>query len=245
MNISIHIAKNLFTQDGPRKLEYQLSVQQGELVGLFGPSGIGKSTLLRMIAGLTEPDEGVILVNDAIWYDSSRKICLPVEERKIGMVFQEPHLFPNMTVEGNLRFSMQPDFSKELYNELLSTFGLTELIHRKPTMLSGGQCQRVALARTLVNQPHLLLLDEPFSSLDWTLRWRLQTVLLDWHKRLGYTTILVSHDLLEITRMADRIHHLGHSDLNPTEIAAAAQIYQRMGDQLRIKSPEESPCESH
>ena len=234
-SMRIAVAKTLFTQEGPRRLEFDLTVDANELVGIFGTSGAGKTTLLRMIAGLTEPDEGTISVDGCTWYDSVRNIHLSAEKRRVGLVFQNHNLFPNMTVEGNLRFSLRPG-APDIVNEVLESLGLAELKNRRPALLSGGQSQRVALARTLVNQPQILLLDEPFSSLDWSLRWRLQNDLLDWHRRFSCTTMLVSNDLLELTRLAGRIIYLGDSALSPDELDEAARLYQQMGQNIRTQA---------
>jgi len=230
--MKIEVSKTLFTQEGSRRLEFDLQIKAGELVGIFGASGSGKTTLLRMIAGLAAPDEGSIVVDGCTWFDSIRHINLSAESRCVGFVFQDHNLFPNMTVEGNLRFSLRHGFP-DIIEEVLQVLGLSELRARKPSQLSGGQSQRVALARTLVNQPHLLLLDEPFSSLDWSLRWRLQNDLLDWHRRFGCTTLLVSHDLLELTRITSRIIHLGETVLNADELDEAAVLYAKMSQNIR------------
>ncbi len=231
--LHIDIQKTLHTQSGPRSIEYSLDLQEGELLGVFGPSGAGKSSLLRMLSGLMKPDQGVILYEGQVWFDSAKGFCLPAERRHTGMVFQEHNLFPNMDVESNLKFSLRPGSSAVLVESMLELLQLTELRHRKPAQLSGGQCQRVALARALVHQPSLLLLDEPFSSLDWALRWRLQNELLDWHRRFACTTVLVSHDLLELSRLADRLHALGDVQLDPSDLEAAATIYADLGRNLR------------
>jgi len=232
--MQINLIKTLFTHEGPRRLEYELRVDALELLGIFGPSGVGKTTLLRMIAGLAQADEGSIVVDGCTWFDSVRGVNLPVEQRKVGMVFQDHSLFPNMTVAGNLRFSLRPGSPESMVGDVLDTLGLSELAHRRPALLSGGQCQRVALARTLVNQPQILLLDEPFSSLDWSMRWKLQNDLRQWHRRFGCTTLLVSHDLLELSRLADRIHYLGETTINPEELEEAAGLYRKMGESYRM-----------
>lgn len=231
--LHIDIQKTLHTQNGPRNIEYTLDLQEGELLGVFGPSGAGKSSLLRMVSGLMIPDQGVIRYHGNVWFDSTQGICLPAEHRHTGMVFQEHNLFPNMDVESNLKFALRKGGTHAMIESMLELLQLTELRHRKPLQLSGGQCQRVALARALIHQPSLLLLDEPFSSLDWSLRWRLQEELLDWHRRFSCTSLFVSHDLLELSRLADRLHALGDVDLNPNDLEAAASIYADLGRNLR------------
>lgn len=230
MNPFIHMccSKTLFTQDGPRDVEYDLEVAKGEMLGIFGPSGAGKSTLLRILAGLEKPDHGCIEVDGEVWFDSSQGVFIPPEKRRVGMVFQQPHLFPNMTIRQNLQFSISDGSDPQIAEELLNTFGLEELQHRKPHQLSGGQCQRAALARTLVNQPKILLLDEPFSSLDWSLRWKMQAELKAWHEKFQCTAMLVSHDLLEISRVANRILSIGQTQWDAKELEQAAEHYLRL-----------------
>ncbi len=180
------------------------SAEEGEFVTLLGPSGCGKSTLLRCIAGLTEVDSGKVLLQ------GQDIVPLPPQKRTIGMVFQSYALFPNMTVEKNVAFGlkMQKLASGEIQKrvmEVLALVELTEFARRYPHQLSGGQCQRVALARSLVTRPRLLLLDEPLSALDARIRRHLREQIRHIQRELKLTTLFVTHDQEEALTMSDRI----------------------------------------
>ena len=179
-------------------------IEKGEFVTLLGPSGCGKSTLLRCIAGLTEVDGGQILL------DGQDLVPLSPQKRGIGMVFQSYALFPNMTVQQNVAFGlrMQKVGKDETAQRVEEVLRLVELHHyaaRYPHQLSGGQCQRVALARSLVTRPRLLLLDEPLSALDARIRKHLREQIRSIQQDLGLTTIFVTHDQEEALTMSDRI----------------------------------------
>lgn len=180
-------------------------IEEGSLVAITGPSGSGKTTFLRIIAGLATAKAGEIRVNETIWFSAAKGINLPPQKRKIGYVFQNYALFPNMTVRENLNFALEKNQSTTIIEELMETMELTALAESYPNYLSGGQQQRVALARALVRKPQILLLDEPLSALDVDLRQKLQTFLLKIHQRYQITTLLVSHDLEEIMHMANRV----------------------------------------
>ena len=197
--------KRLHGSDGEIDLEVAITVAPGEFLALFGPSGAGKTTLLRCLAGLAAPDSGRIVVDGEVWFDSERRIDLPPQRRQVGFVFQDYALFPNMTVRQNLEFAAPKGENRGRIAELLEVAGLAELTERRPETLSGGQRQRVALARALARQPRLLLLDEPLSALDGTTRLRLQDEILRLHRLFGITTVIVSHDLAEVFKLADRV----------------------------------------
>ncbi|MFJ9989421.1 ABC transporter ATP-binding protein [Pseudomonas putida] len=180
------------------------SIERGEFVTLLGPSGCGKSTLLRCIAGLTPVDSGRILL------DGQDIVPLSPQKRGIGMVFQSYALFPNMTVEQNVAFGLRmqkvkADESQARVREALEMVELGSFAGRYPHQLSGGQCQRVALARSLVTRPRLLLLDEPLSALDARIRKHLREQIRAIQRDLGLTTIFVTHDQEEALTMSDRI----------------------------------------
>jgi molybdate transport system ATP-binding protein len=202
--IFIDIEKMMHTAQGPLKLIVQTSLKPGELVALYGPSGAGKTTLLRILAGLSAPDKGVIRFGNTVWFDSEKNLNMAPQLRNTGFMFQDFALFPNMTVEQNIRFA-QPNKNEAEIIEWLNLFGLQELRKRKPNGLSGGQKQRVALARALARKPQLLLLDEPLSALDAALRNSLQDVIEQTNRLSGITTLLVSHDLNEVFRLANRV----------------------------------------
>lgn len=179
-------------------------IKKGEFVTLLGPSGCGKSTLLRCIAGLTSVTSGQILL------DGQDLVPVSPQKRGIGMVFQSYALFPNMNVEQNVAFGLRmqkvnADDSRKRVSEILRLVELTDFANRYPHQMSGGQCQRVALARSLVTQPRLLLLDEPLSALDARIRKHLREQIRAIQRELGLTTIFVTHDQEEALTMSDRI----------------------------------------
>ncbi len=205
--IHININKKLHGANGQMDLNVNLDIKKGDFVALAGQSGSGKTTLLRILAGL-EKSNGIIQVGDEIWQNESYTIA--AQKRKIGFVFQDYALFPNMSVIDNLLF-VQKD--KELAQKLLNMTELIELQHRMPNTLSGGQKQRVSLCRAMMNRPKLLLMDEPLSALDPTMRTKLQNEILTLHKEFNTTTIMVSHDPSEIYRLASRVVVLNYGEI--------------------------------
>ena len=162
---------------------------------------------------MTQQDSGSISVNKTTWFDSTNKINLNPQKRKVGFVFQDYTLFPNMTVKENLEFALNKGQSKDVINELIETIELTDLQDRKPETLSGGQKQRVALARALVQKPSILLLDEPLSALDGEMRIKLQDYILKVHKKYKLTTFLVSHDISEVFKLSDHVIKLENGSI--------------------------------
>ena len=203
----------LHTASGKGFLDLRIEVEKGRLVAITGPSGSGKTTLLRMLAGLLHPRQGKIVHDGQIWLDTATGVRCRPQDRQAGMVFQDYALFPHMSVEENLCFALHKTDSRQIVRELIGVFELKELLGRFPRQLSGGQQQRVALARALVRRPSLLLLDEPLSALDPTLRTRLQDYVLEVHHRYGLTTLLVSHDYQEIRKMADWMIRMDHGSI--------------------------------
>jgi len=184
--------------------DLSLEVRDKEFVVLLGPSGCGKSTTLRLIAGLEKPDSGEIWIGDKLVND------VDPTRRNVAMVFQSYALYPHMTVYGNIEFPLKMAGvpKKERKKKVLETaefLGISELLDRKPSQLSGGQQQRVALARALVREPQVFLMDEPLSNLDAKLRVKMRFELRKLQKKLGITTIYVTHDQVEAMTMADRI----------------------------------------
>ncbi len=206
--LEVRVQKKLLSAEGEILLDAALNLAKGEFVVLTGASGSGKTTLLRMLAGFTMPDLGHIYFNGEAWLDRARSINLPAQSRSIGVVFQDYALFPNMSVLQNLSYALQKNQDSAIINELMSVMELEALSARFPHTLSGGQQQKVALARALIRQPALLLLDEPLSAIDTETRSKLQTYILTLHKRFELTTILVSHDPREMLLMAHRVLRL-------------------------------------
>jgi molybdate transport system ATP-binding protein len=187
-----------------------------EVTVLSGPSGAGKTLLLNCLAGFARPDEGRILVNDELLFDAATHIHLSPQRRRCGYIFQDHALFPHMTVRDNLLFAASaaragkgPALNRRRrVHELLDAFELADLAARKAVHLSGGQKQRAALARILVSEPHLLLLDEPTRGLDVRLRRAFYDVLRETHRRLEIPIVLVTHDLDECLELADCVYLL-------------------------------------
>lgn len=202
--LTIDFQHPMMTAEGQADLCVSTKLAPGELVCLYGPSGAGKTTLLRLLAGLIKPQNGRIVYNDTVWCDTEKGIFVPPQIRRTGLMFQDYALFPNMTVEKQLRFA-QLEKDDSAIDTLLELFGLKLLANRKPHQLSGGQKQRVALARALASKPTLLMLDEPLSALDRTMKAALQEEIRKAHQLLGTVTLMVSHDPDEIKSMATSV----------------------------------------
>ena len=234
--IKIDINKKLHGSNGEMDLNIDIDIKDNDFVALAGESGSGKTTLLRILAGLEEV-KGTIKIGDKIWLND--KINLPPQKREIGFVFQDYALFPNMSVEENLLFVNK---DKKMANHLLNITELTKLKKRLPNTLSGGQKQRVSLCRALMNKPKLLLMDEPLSALDPSMRTKLQNEILTLHKEFKTTTIMVSHDPSEIYRLSNRVLVLNQgkiiNDGKPKDIllrTTGSQKFSFEGELLDIK----------
>ncbi|EAI3898872.1 sulfate/molybdate ABC transporter ATP-binding protein [Campylobacter coli] len=203
--IKIDIKLPINTAKGKKQLELNTCLKANEITAIFGESGAGKTTLLKIIAGLIKPEFGHIEVGDELWLDTQKNINLAIQKRKIGFVFQDYALFPNMSVKENISYAAT---SKQKVEELLSLMNLENLAKIYPKNLSGGQAQRVALARALAREPQILLLDEPLSALDFKMRSFLQDELVKILQHFKITTLLVSHDLAEIYKLSHRILEL-------------------------------------
>jgi len=213
----------LKTSDGSLPLDIDLKIENGEFITIEGPSGAGKTTILRMIAGLLKPEKGRIEVGGDIWLDIKTNIFLPPQKRGVGLVFQDYSLFPNMTIQQNLEFALDHKKEKNFIPEVIEIMELGALKDRYPQTLSGGQQQRAALARAIVRKPKILLLDEPLSALDAEMRLKLQDYILKVHRKLNLTTILVSHNISEIFKMSDRVIRLNQGKI--IHEGSAANVY--------------------
>lgn len=205
--------------------ELTLGIRRGEFFSLLGPSGCGKTTILRLIAGLEKPDSGSITIGGRI---VAGEEWVPPEKRKIGFVFQDYALFPHMTVFENIAFGLTGYSKKELKQkvmEMLELVGLTDMAERYPHELSGGEQQRIALARALAPSPEVMLLDEPFSNLDADLRRKLRTETKRILKKSGITTILVTHDQEEAFSLSDRVGVLNSGRLE--QIGTPEETYHK------------------
>ncbi len=209
----------------------KINVEQGQFYTLLGPSGCGKTTTLRALAGLERPDQGEITIGDEVVFSSERGVAIPPYKRDIGMVFQSYAIWPHMDVFNNVAFPLQEmrgRFSKkEIRDKVLKVLHLVQLdgLEDRPApFLSGGQQQRLALARALVREPKVLLLDEPLSNLDAKLREETRLELRELVKRLGITTVYVTHDQLEALTMSDRVAVMDQGEI--VQEASPVDIYR-------------------
>ena len=211
-NIHFHYNKNTKVLN-----DINLQMKQGEIVALLGNSGSGKSTLLRLICGLERPQLGTIIVNDKVLV-SDNEFITP-EHRNIGMVFQDYALFPHMNVYKNIKFGID-NLPKKEYDktirEVLELVGLPHKIKDYPHELSGGEQQRIALARSLATKPDILLLDEPFSNLDANLKKQIRRDLKEIIKKADITCLLVTHDYEDANDIADTIIEIDKGIIKPT-----------------------------
>jgi len=232
--INIQISKLLDGPNGTMQLQIDQRIEHGHLVTLYGKSGAGKTSLLRVLAGLMTPESGLIKVHDEVWFDSKKGINEKPGNRSIGMVFQSFALFPNMTVRENLIYGLKHGSNKGLVDELIEVIELNGLSDRKPVTLSGGQQQRVALARALVARPKILLLDEPLSALDRAMRIKLQDYILKIHRRFELTTFLVSHDVGEILKLSDLVIHLEDGQVLSTQTPGDFFSYRHLSGKFQF-----------
>ncbi len=202
---------NLYKKWETSTIDVSFCIEQKTLTSIIGPSGAGKSTVLKMIAGLLPIDKKEIVEHKtAIILDGKNITLLPPAKRNCGMVFQNNSLFLNMTVEQNICYGLKCKGIKKQEclkksNEMLQLFNLENFAKRYPETLSGGEAQRVALARTLVVEPKLILFDEPLSALDQELRNRLASEIRSMQQNIGFTAIMVTHDIAEAEKISDRI----------------------------------------
>ena len=216
--IEISCKKELNGGGGKFMLEAELAFESGEFVALYGASGGGKTTILRLIAGFETPQSGVIKVGDKIFFDENTNLA--PQKRNIGFLFQDYALFENMNVFKNLLFANNDE---NLANKLLEICELKSLKNAKIGELSGGQKQRVALARAVMRKPEILLLDEPLSALDNAMREKLQDYLLALHDEFKMSAILVSHDIAEIYKLCSKVFVLENGKISRS--GSASEIF--------------------
>ena len=191
---------------------YSLDVSfkvHNEIVVLFGPSGAGKTTILNAIAGISNPDKGLIQLNDRVLFQTKRR-AVPIQKRQIGYLFQDYALFPHMTVEKNIQYGSNEE---GLVHQLADVVGIHHLLASYPHQISGGEKQRVALVRALATKPECLLLDEPFSALDEKTRVECQDELLRLHQTWKIPVIMVTHQKEEAEKLGDRILYMEEGKL--------------------------------
>ncbi len=224
MELTVSISKKLSDFD----LEVSFSCGSGRLLALVGPTGAGKTTIMRIIAGLERPDAGLIRHNGEVLLDSVSGVNLPPQQRRLGYVFQEYSLFPHLSLYKNVALAA-PDKGK--VEEFLRLFGIWPLKDRKPQQLSGGERQRGALCQALARRPRVLLLDEPFSALDPVTRRKLQAELRSLKTALAIPMIHVTHDLNEALFLADELLPLVRGQIDREWLSASLALDQ--GHRLR------------
>ncbi len=213
MSLEVQIKKQL----GKFRLDVAFETAEG-ITGLLGASGCGKSMTLKCIAGLVTPDEGRIVLDGRLLYDSVKEIDLPPQKRRVGYLFQSYALFPNMTVEQNIAAGVREKSRRgETVAALTQAFYLEELGKKYPRQLSGGQQQRVALARILASEPQVLLLDEPLTALDSYLKWQVELELRDRLAQFPGPVVFVTHAREEIYRLCSRVCVLSHGQSDPMQ----------------------------
>ncbi len=222
---------------GPFCLDVRTSLPCGQISVIFGASGVGKSTLLRLIAGLEQPGMGILRFKGKVWLDTQNRFCLPVQQRPLGFVFQDGALFPHLNVSENIAFG---NSDPHIFQEVVGLMGLEGLLKRPIRTLSGGQAQRVALARALVRAlktpDALLLLDEPLSALDIPTRTHLQHELKRLNAHFKLTTLLVTHDLHETYALADHIVLMrAHQGVHRCELGTFETLIQSNAQGLLAK----------
>jgi molybdate transport system ATP-binding protein len=209
---------------GEFHLDARFTLPSG-LTVLFGPSGAGKTRLLRLIAGLDTPRDGRIGLDGEVFDDVPAKVHRPVHDRRIGMVFQQPYLLPHRTVLANVALAVRDTdrtTRRDRAHELLDRTDATSFAGRRPGQLSGGQRQRVSLARALAGEPHLLLLDEPFNALDHPVRRQLRGLVRDLVDQAGVPALFVTHDTDELAALADHVLFADHGRITDlTDVGSA------------------------
>lgn len=218
MSLEVNIQKSI----GSFRLDVSFEVKDGEILGLLGESGCGKSMTLKCIAGIETPDCGRIVLDNRILFDSNQKINLPPQKRRVGYLFQDYALFPNMTVEKNIAIVLKKGESPQTYIE---QFYLQGLENHVPSMLSGGQKQRCALARMMAAKPEIILLDEPFSAVDRSLKWKLQIEILEVLKQQKNPVIFVSHNKEEVEHLCHMVAILDKGNLR--EFGNKEEIFEK------------------
>ena len=193
-----------------RRLDVEFGVAAGEVLAVLGPNGAGKSTALHVIAGLLRPDSGVVRVGGRTLTDTSAGIHVATHDRRVGLLLQDPLLFPHLSVQANVEFAPRSrgagrGRARVAATRWLAEVGISDLAGRKPGQLSGGQAQRVAIARALAAEPEVLLLDEPLAGLDVAVAASVRAVLRHVSAVAGRATVLITHDLLDVVTLADRV----------------------------------------
>lgn len=230
--LDIQIHKTFRSKQRKTTVFCKAQFEQGITTAIYGRSGVGKSTVLRIISGLEKADRGHIRLNDDNWFDSQSGINKPIASRNIGFVFQDFNLFPNMTVEQNLKYASSGAIAPEIM-QLLDTTGLLKLFKSYPSALSGGERQRVSIIRSLCQKSEILLMDEPFSALDDDSIEQLIHEIQLIQQKMGTTVIVISHRKDVIFRMAASVVHM--IDEQTVLQGTPAELLSRSFDHITIK----------
>ena len=201
----IDLSKKLLTADKHDRLLVEAGIAMDGITAVYGRSGIGKSTLFGCIAGLLQPDSGKVSFEEMVWYDSTLGISLAVQQRNIAYIFQSSNLFPHFTVSENVRFALKKSDQGTNIDQLLAKVGLAGMENRFPHQLSGGEQQKVAIARMLAQRSRLVLMDEPFSALDHAMRKKLFDQIRHFQQQYQLTILMATHDLQDIKALADNV----------------------------------------
>jgi molybdate transport system ATP-binding protein len=229
MELQVQIEKRL----GKFLLETDFTVR-GDRIGIFGPSGGGKSTLVGLIAGLTRPDKATIILNGEKLFDSNTGVNVRTEDRRMGMVFQSPSLFPHLTVRGNLLYGNKrclPEHRRIAFDDVVEVLKIDHLLDRGVKHLSGGEKQRVAIGRAILGNPRLLLLDEPLSALDDSLKFKIVPFLKSACEAFGIPYLFISHSMLEIRIMTDQVLNVVNGHV-VSQTTTDALLRSRMGESM-------------
>ncbi|GAB6943777.1 glucose ABC transporter ATP-binding protein GlcV [Vulcanisaeta sp. JCM 14467] len=230
VRVYLHEVTKIFGKNVVALDKVELEVRSGEFMVVMGPSGHGKTTLLRVVAGLEEPTDGEVWIGDTLVASPRKGVFIPPKDRNVGMVFQNWALYPHMRVFDNIAFPLRikklpkAEIEKRV-REIAEVLGIAETLDRYPRQLSGGQQQRVAIARALVKEPQVLLMDEPFSNLDARIRVTARAFVKDIQRKLSITTILVTHDPADSLTLADRIAVLRRGVIQ--QIGLPNEIYDK------------------
>lgn len=226
--IELNCHKSVLSAEGPVDLSFNFSVPSGRCIGVFGDSGVGKTTLIRLLAGLERPDSGRISYRNSNWVNISEKQWTPSQKRKVGLLAQAPNLFPHLTVEENILFASPKGKKDPLLSELLDLIELQSLAKQFSGRLSGGQQKRVALARALASRPEILLLDEPFNGLDRSIKQKIQDYLLSFQKKYHLSTFVVSHTVSDLYKLCDQVIRMdknqAHQIGTPEQLFGASNL---------------------
>ncbi|WP_411884407.1 ABC transporter ATP-binding protein [Polaromonas sp. YR568] len=244
----IDVALQLSVSDGQRRFDLRVAFStDAPFAALYGPSGSGKTLTLQAIAGLLHPAKGHIKIDGRTLYDSAAGIHMPPSQRRIGYLFQDYALFPHLSVRKNIEFGLTSwrrglaEQDRAQVQSLLERFDLAAMAGSRPDTLSGGQRQRVALARALACQPQILLLDEPFASLNPMLRQSLRAELAEVRRQWGIPALMITHDVEDVLELADVAFVYGHGQIEKEVNLRTAESREFTRAKLGVETPAEAP----